>query len=1256
MLQGSVTLAVELLTKAANTSRGWLPDVEMKAVIYLMHCRRLQFLWTPQGCSLQAAELATRFDFQKEDPIMLARIAVLKEILNDSGISWTHDLLELQRVLVTARPGNPSPSCLSQSKHLSIPSVRATIESATTEALDVHTRAGFFIELAWLYRLVRSPEFHTRMESVRVWMEPGLGAAHYEMRLGDHNAISSGTPETWDMFLEQGVGTNAPAKDDELQHFNAYLSANTKTAKRHYQTAKAIYEELGINRGVAAVHLRLGYLATLPDAAGDFEKALGHAIKAKDLYESCGDAAGTQLAVAHSCLCRIGLGQLPEDIESATSIGIWGREHGSFSFAFGIGLLFAKLARRWLIAFGDYERSLAAHRLAEALFTGLNAKLSKIYGMTDQLDVYDMLGDRDSLIITAERAVEVCQELATQPDFVHSNQVLSRTVEALCRVFSCAQSDMDPDLMEHVVDRLNAVRESFSQSPDSAGTLEDVMGELMTMEGAFQEFMSEMSSADSAPSAAETSHNRLTEMLARARSVPLNLENFQRQATMLIIDNTTSTAAAEIPRYRARRAHRDGNQQEADRQWSLARTEIEERTGDLRELHLVTLYGDMKRTDEAAGHVRAYYNERIAAHNASPAAPSQDAKNLRDKQWWQWQNQVLDMFTRIGYFDEASQMIKRLEEQWGSDWWKREENTVWEKLSILAQVEEGHGRYEAACRLYAQAMDAFEHRRNQLSMDEYKTSLSSDSMVQEVYFSAARTAVKRHRLGGQGGSSGTPSPSSTDVGFKSLERGKSRSLLDLLAGGTQPVGQNTSERGQRWSTYKQLLALQATQRSLLAQAYNSKDPNQSRIVELKQQIEKQETHRRELEEELTQRGPPGQLGGSIADVIELQSLRDLLQNGTALLQYAYRNNDLIAWMINGQGIIYEHWAEVPEVELELHVRRFHRSCDELTDGDSEHAAWLAERLLLPFSPYLKMHSRLIFVPYGTLHMLPFHALPWEGQPLICTHSVSYLPSASTMSYLGHQCPKGEALTVLAVGNPSQKSGAHSGLRGDLPYSEVEANVISRIFTRGRALCSSRATKQAVEREIGQYSVLHFATHGVLAADVPMRSAVYLADDERITVDELMGRDLKADLVVLSACNTGRGRVTDGEEVIGFARALLAAGVRHVLVSLWPVDDKATCYFMENFYTRLREGDTPVDALRTAQLALRGTLKENLDAHLVKLTMTLGRENADHDDATIPRRGGPIPRRGGIEPASRRRPARDLSHPNFWAPFVLISAQ
>jgi len=253
--------------------------------------------------------------------------------------------------------------------------------------------------------------------------------------------------------------------------------------------------------------------------------------------------------------------------------------------------------------------------------------------------------------------------------------------------------------------------------------------------------------------------------------------------------------------------------------------------------------------------------------------------------------------------------------------------------------------------------------------------------------------------------------------------------------------------------------------------------------------------------------------------------------------------------------------------------------------------------------------------------------------------VSYLPSASVLQFLRLDADLAAADRILAVGNPTL----------DLKAAEAEAAFVASLFGQ-TALLGKEATEEAVRERIPDCPLLHFATHGKLSEAAPLSSAMALAHGEEFTVYELIGLRLNAELVVLSACNTGQGETTRGDDVLGLTRGLLGAGARAAVVSLWPVDDVSTSLLMGEFYRRLRAGDAPAFALREAQLYLRDLEPANVASELDKLKASLERANAPLStllsvaEERLVRHARPVG--DGPTPNYYR-------HPYYWAPFILV---
>jgi CHAT domain-containing protein len=236
------------------------------------------------------------------------------------------------------------------------------------------------------------------------------------------------------------------------------------------------------------------------------------------------------------------------------------------------------------------------------------------------------------------------------------------------------------------------------------------------------------------------------------------------------------------------------------------------------------------------------------------------------------------------------------------------------------------------------------------------------------------------------------------------------------------------------------------------------------------------------------------------------------------------------------------------------------------------ASWY-ERFLAPLSDLLHRHRRLVIAPDGPLFRLPFHALydAASGRYLLETHQVSYTPGATAWLWAGRHATNARDGLVLA----------YAGER--LHHTQEEVQAILEANPNFSAYTGPEATRDHLQgAAAGQAAVLHLAAHAVFRGDNPLFSHVALADGALQTLDVLR-LNLNAALVVLSACETGRGLLRGGE-YLGLARAFLLAGARSVLASHWAVDDAATADLMGTFYRHLAAGAPPGEALRDAQLA------------------------------------------------------------------------
>jgi CHAT domain-containing protein len=246
---------------------------------------------------------------------------------------------------------------------------------------------------------------------------------------------------------------------------------------------------------------------------------------------------------------------------------------------------------------------------------------------------------------------------------------------------------------------------------------------------------------------------------------------------------------------------------------------------------------------------------------------------------------------------------------------------------------------------------------------------------------------------------------------------------------------------------------------------------------------------------------------------------------------------------------------------------------EIIHEDLEH---LYHLLMTPITPVLAGKSRIILVPYGPLHYLPFHLLRDGKQYWIEQAEIVIMPTAG----------------LMLADSPRRRPGAlvlANDWGGRLPQTLYEGQMVSDIMG-GDLHCNGSAVRQVLTAAPRQ--VLHIAAHGKYRMDQPDMSYIYLHDGQLLS-DDLFQNDLSYELVTLSACETGRARAVSGDELIGLGRGFLYAGAGALIASLWRIEDQLTVRLMGQLYSGLKEGRSKADALRLAQLTL---LDETPDLH------------------------------------------------------------
>ncbi|MGA3025974.1 MAG: CHAT domain-containing protein [Bryobacteraceae bacterium] len=338
---------------------------------------------------------------------------------------------------------------------------------------------------------------------------------------------------------------------------------------------------------------------------------------------------------------------------------------------------------------------------------------------------------------------------------------------------------------------------------------------------------------------------------------------------------------------------------------------------------------------------------------------------------------------------------------------------------------------------------------------------------------------------------------------------------------------------------------------------------------------------------------------------------ELTSGGTVFLEYMLGDKQSLAWAVDAKGIRFAVLPPRTEIQALATGWRGHLTpgvtaltAASLRAREDRQSRKLYDLLLAPFADEIGPAKHLLIAPDGALAYLPFEALlsPRDGKLLIEHCSISYSQSASAtleLRTMRRNSPAPKEV-LLAFGDADYGSAGDAKNRGvswtPLPNTRNEVSGISRLYAGGQGVSylGADATAAQVKRQdLRDYRYLHFAVHGLVDEDNPERSGLVLSPDRTspagiLRMEEIALFRTNADLVTLSACRTGIGRLLRGEGLMALSRAFFYAGAHNVIATLWDVNDLSTARLMQDLYAQLNAGLAPEDALREAKLRmLRG---------------------------------------------------------------------
>jgi len=558
-------------------------------------------------------------------------------------------------------------------------------------------------------------------------------------------------------------------------------------------------------------------------------------------------------------------------------------------------------------------------------------------------------------------------------------------------------------------------------------------------------------------------------------------------------------------------------------------------------------------------------------------------------------------------------------------------------LAALGSTLQNQKQMDAAVQFYAQAVNVLERQTANLGGTEEIRS-GFRAKYSDIYRGYVDLLLAQQH---------------PEKAFEVLERSRARILLEMLTAAHIDIhkGADSSLLEQERSLRESLAAKSDRRLRLLGDKKNEKQ-----VAVFTQEIEELEKQYQEVEGRL-RANSPAYAALTQLQPLTASEIQQLLDADSVLLEYSLGEKRSYVFAVMPSSVnVYEL---PKQAVIESAAKRLYRLLSarntlvlgetraqrqmrlrQSQAGYAESVQRLGQMLLSPVAEQIK-GKRLLIVGDGALQYIPFAVLPsprlntGPRKPLIAEHEIVNLPSASILSVLRREAsrrkPAAKGIMVLAdpvfglnddrlrgplqavnlAAGPSlaahefslDRSARETGISRNgvfprLPFSRREAESIYATAKPGdvtEALDFDASKATAMSHELGDYRIVHLATHGLVNSEHPELSGLVFSlfdkkgqsQDGFLRLTDIYNLNLNADLVVLSACQTALGKQINGEGLIGITRGFMYAGSARVVASLWKVDDEATAELMKKFYEGiLKDGQTPAEALRAAQMWMR----------------------------------------------------------------------
>ena len=526
---------------------------------------------------------------------------------------------------------------------------------------------------------------------------------------------------------------------------------------------------------------------------------------------------------------------------------------------------------------------------------------------------------------------------------------------------------------------------------------------------------------------------------------------------------------------------------------------------------------------------------------------------------------------------------------------------LWEAYLELANAYKHQDNFIAALDNYKKSISVIENIRSGIDLEELKaTFLGSDRRI-ESFYNIIDLLVKLYQK--------EPEKRYRAEAFRYLERAKARAFLDsieiskinLTEGISQKLLNRETELMNEISKIHTKLLVPQTSPEIRLEADRQLEKYEEQLESLKREIRAASSAYASLRYPRT--------------ITLDEAQQDILDKETAVFAYIIAKEKSYAFVVTRNDL--KIFPLPSQKEIQKQVQAYLAAITDVENQDFSLGYKLFNILVQPGLEKIKI-NKIIFIPDDILYFLPFETLLTADKGrdwLIKNFNIAYVPSLSVLRELiDRKRMNGQkpAKDILALGDPSfgeneaepEEIKAKPGVLNFNPdsdykfhrlkYSRLEIEKIASLFKpqkRNILLREQASEENLKDKHLSDYRIIHLATHGLIDDKKPGRSSIILSldqdpkEDGFLQMREIFNLKLNADLVALSACQTGLGQLIRGEGIEGLSRAFFYAGASSVLLSLWAINDQASYQLLERFYFHLRSSESIMNSLRKAKLEM-----------------------------------------------------------------------